>query len=155
MNPPLSCLWVQLIWPAEAPTAAGTTCPTFTKVCHQVNERVSAFLNCAYERKGGGADLYSLRLLSLKWWSHNGHAPPMKRSWPPSHPIPMTDRGPLYPRHYCYVHVCLVVIVSGCPSPLCVLFPLATPAPDRLASVAPGEHSRGHTSKSPECHTPV
>ena len=153
MNPPQSCLWVQLIWPAEAPGAAGTTCPTFTKVCHQVRGD-SAFLNCAYERKGRGRPLLSPAAepeVMVSQWPRT----PNEAQLTPPHPIPMTDRGPLYPRYYCYVHVCLVVIVSGCPSPLCVLFPLATPAPDRLASVAPGERSRGHTSKSPECHTPV
>ena len=101
----------------------------------------------------GGADLYSLRLLSLKRWSHNGYAPPMKHSWPPLTLyqwrigvlcIPLLLLCPRVPCGHCL----------GIPPPLCVLFPLATPAPVRLASLAPGER-RGHTSKSPECHTPV
>ena len=128
MNPPQSCFWVQLIWPAEAPGAAGTTCPTFTKVCYQVSKRGLGFLELCVWEEGEG----QTSTLSGCWAWSDGLTMATHPQWSAADP-PLT----LYQWRIGALCILVTIVMSTC-----ALWSLSRGAPLPYVSCSPWRHLR-------------
>ena len=130
MNPPQSCLRVQLIWPVEAPerNAAGTTCPTFTKVCHQLSVRGLGFLEPCVQEEGEG----QTSTLSGCWAWSDGLTMATHPQWSIADPL-LT----LYQWRIGALCIVVTIVMSTC-----ALWSLSRGVPLPCVSCSPWRHLR-------------